>query len=269
MRRVVNLLFGLVLGLALQAQALAAPADLSNYVIPLHSRPAEELIPLLQPFLHPEGAIGGEGQKILLKTSEKNYRDLLQIVAEMDVSQRQLRISVTLDQELAEAENRALAGTAPETANKPVLQDMQGRSYQTPRQEAPLVQQVQSQEGRWAKISSGESIPVGQRTRNPDGTITESVTYKSVNSGFQVLPRLNGDRVTLFIIPQLENMHPEGGGRIETRSAETTVSGKLNQWLLVGGKVAVEVTQPGSRVYSTAKRKSSNNPIYVKVEVVQ
>ena len=264
----------LLFGFIIQAQVLAASANLSTYTIQLNSRQAEDVIPLIKPFLHPDGVIQGAGYKILLKTSEKNYRDLLQFVAELDVSLRQLRISVTLDRELVQRENQSLSdqkGTTAKTDNKPILENLTRKRYTTGRRDkTALTQQVQTQEGKWARISTGESVPVGQRTRNPDGTMTESITYKSVDSGFQVLPRINGEQVNLFIRSQLDNPHKEGGGRIQTRSAETNVTGKLNQWILIGGTAAeAEINQPGSRIYSTSKRKQSHNQIFVKVEIIQ
>lgn len=259
-------LLAIVLNTTLAAQA----ESLSVHALQLNYRQAEEVMPLIKPFLHPQGIMTGEGYKILVKTSDKNYRDLLQFVAEIDVSLRQLRVSVTLDSERVMRENQALNNTETQTSEDKILENLTTRQYSTGRRDkSALTQQVQVLEGKWAKISTGESVPVGQRTRNPDGTMTESISYKSVNSGFQVLPRISGDQVNLFIRPQLDSRHAEGGGRIQTRGAETTLTGKLNQWILIGGASKAVVNQPGSRVYSTKRRKESHNQIYVKVEVIQ
>ncbi len=260
----------LLLLITISTQTLAEQETLSTYTIQLNSRQAEDVIPLIQPFLHPEGVITGEGYKILLKTSDKNYRDLLQFVAELDVSLRQLRVSVTVDRELALTENRALSTTTSKTGSANILTNSTSKLYGTGRRDkSDLTQQVQVLEGKWANVNTGESVPVGQRTRNPDGTITESVSYKSITSGFQVLPRINGEQVNLFILPQLNSKSKEGGGRVQTRSAETTVTGKLNQWILIGGTAEVVINQPGSRIYATERRKESHNQIFVKVEVIQ
>jgi len=240
-----------------QQEALAA------YTLQLNYRQAEDIMPLIRPFLHPQGVMTGEGYRILLKTSAKNHRDLLQFVAELDVSMRQLLVSVTLDREQVMRENQAMHPAA-----APAKQTV--KTYTSARRDkSALTQQVRVQEGKWANISTGESVPVGKRTRNPDGTITESIDYKSVSMGFQVLPRISGERLTLFIRPQMDSPHKQGGGRIQTRSAETTLTGKLNEWLLVGGASEAQINQPGSRVYSSARRKQPHNQIFVKVEVIQ
>ena len=270
MKTSAKLFFVFVLSLLLISTGFAAPEPLATHAIQLNYRQADEVIPLLRPFLHPDGIMTGEGYKILVKTSAQNFRDLQQFVAEIDVSQRQLRVSVTVDRELVKLENQAVGKTGKPMDESPPLANMAVKSYATDRRDkATLTQQVQVQEGKWATISTGESIPVGQRTRNPDGTVTESIAYKSVHSGFQVLPRISGERVNLFIRPQLDSQHPQGGGRIQNRSAETTVSGKLNQWILIGGAIEAEINQPGSRVYATGIRTEPHNQLFVKVEVIQ
>ncbi len=247
----------------LTSTCFAASESLTVHTIQLNYRQADEVMSQIRPFLHPEGVMTGEGYKILLKTSAQNFRDLQQFVAEIDVSQRQLLVSVTVDSELAGAQ------TGQPSTDQPPLANMTVKNYSTGRRDkTALTQQVRVQEGKWATISTGESIPVGKQTRNSDGTVTESIEYKAVHSGFQVLPRISGEQVNLFIRPQLDSQHPQGGGRIQNRSAETTVAGKLNQWILIGGAAEAEINQPGSRVYTTAKRADSHNQLFVKVELI-
>ena len=250
-------------------RAFAQQETLSAYTITLNYRQADDIVPLLTPFLHPQGKMLGDGYKILLQTSAKNYRDLLQFVAELDVSMRTLRISVTVDSDLAMRENQPGEVTN-EADDSAVLNKPNVKQYDLEkRDKAPLTQQLQVVEGKWATINTGESVPVGERTRNPDGTITETVKYQAVQTGFRVLPRLQNDMVTLFIQPQLNKQNAQGGGRIDTGGAETTLSGKLNQWILIGGAPEMVVDQAGSRIYSTEQRRQSHNQIFVKVEVIQ
>lgn len=234
--------------------------------INLNYRQAEDVVSLLRPFLHPDGAITADGYRILVKTSPNNYQDLLQLVAEIDVSMRQLRISVTIDNDLVAQENNPLTNNLDDADehNKTV-----SKLYTTEKKNRPgTTQHVNVTEGKWANISSGESIPVGQRTRNPDGTITESITYKSIDNSIQILPRINGKNVTLFIRPQIST-RTGAAGRSHSQSAETTLTGKLNQWIPIGGTFSIDVNQPGSRLYSTQGRENSEKQMFVKVEILQ
>lgn len=246
----------------LLGHSLVLAEELVTKSINLNYRQAEDVISLLRPFLHPDGAMTADGYRILVKTSPKNYQDLQQLVAEIDVSMRQLRVSVTIDRDLVNRENQV-------QSEEELAAATTSRQYATgKKKKASVTQQVNVIEGKWANISTGESVPVGQRIRNPDGTVTESVTYKSIQSSLQVLPRINGERVTLFIRPQISNQ-TGAAGRSQSRSAETTISGQLNQWLLIGGTPSINVNQPGSRIYTTQAREDSGNQMYVKVEVIQ
>lgn len=255
--------YSIVLLICVLSSVIAQAEELVTKTIQLNYRQAEDVISLLRPFLHPNGVMTGDGYKILVKTSNKNYLDLQQLVAEVDVSMRQLRVSVTLDSELAKLENQLQISADAEDDEQEVRQYASGN-----RKTSGTTQHINVIEGKWANVSTGESVPVGQRVRNPDGTITESITYRSVNNSIQVLPRISGDRVTLFIRPQSSNQTGPAG-RTSTRSAETTITGKLKQWILIGGASTAEVNQPGSRVYSTQKSEASSSQMFVKVEVVQ
>ncbi|MDH5444257.1 MAG: hypothetical protein OEY52_01800 [Gammaproteobacteria bacterium] len=255
----IHIILSLILA---SSQIIAEP--LTTRAIDLNYRQAEDVVSLLKPFLHPQGVMTADGYKILIKTSDNNYKDLLQLVAEIDVSLRQLKVSVTLDSELARLQNQ-LESSGQD--NK--LQDGSASREVTTevRNLSGKIQHVSVLEGKWANLSTGESIPVGQRIRNPDGTVTESITYKSINSSIQILPRITGEKVMLFIRPQ-QNTLSGISGKTRLQSAETTMSGKLNQWVSVGGISQVEVNQPGSRIYSTQKSPETSNQIYVKVEII-
>ena len=62
-------------------------------------------------------------------------------------------------------------------------------------------EQVQALEGSPAYISTGSLQPLASRNvaRTPGGgvIVTESVNYRDVSTGFEVVPRVAGDRVIL------------------------------------------------------------------------
>ncbi|MBI3221683.1 MAG: hypothetical protein HYZ46_01045, partial [Nitrosomonadales bacterium] len=91
-----------------------------------------------------------------------------------------------------------------------------------------------------ALVSSGQSVPVTQRQliQQPWGTqIVESIQYQDVNSGFFVQPRLNGDIVTVEISAQNDSLAPNTGNTpsLRVQQTSTTVSGRLGEWMVVGG----------------------------------
>ncbi|MDH5408179.1 MAG: hypothetical protein OEY00_06170 [Gammaproteobacteria bacterium] len=245
----------------------AQAETLTTSVIELNNRQAEDVIPIIEPFLHPKGAISGKGFQIIVKTSAANLRDIKQLIAELDAAMRELLISVSMDQKAILQEQSLQASGKVKVEKGKADIEAHVKHYGTQRKhDKPRISRVRVTEGLWATISTGESVPVGQRTRNPDGTTTETIVYKSVNSGFKVLPRISGDHVTLFVKPSSNRINSSGS--INTQKAETTLRGKLGEWLLIGGAAEVQINQPGSRIYSTQRRSASQNSIYIKVEVV-
>ena len=58
--------------------------------------------------------------------------------------------------------------------------------------------------------------------------------FRDASIGFSVVPRLvgKGDEVILEVSPEYSRFK---GGRVETQGVHTTVSGKLGEWIEIGG----------------------------------
>jgi type II secretory pathway component GspD/PulD (secretin) len=101
---------------------------------------------------------------------------------------------------------------------------------------------VRVMEGREAYVRVGQSVPVrGREVRRTmvGGKMVEQVVdstqYHDIATGFYVLPRLSGDRVTLDISPQREALSRQVPGGVSVQSVVTTVSGQLGEWIEIGG----------------------------------
>jgi hypothetical protein len=66
-------------------------------------------------------------------------------------------------------------------------------------------------------------------------TAQRSTTYRDVNTGFYATARVSGDIVTLEISPRQQEYRAAGGGTIQTRGANTAVTGRLGEWMELGG----------------------------------
>ena len=97
---------------------------------------------------------------------------------------------------------------------------------------------VQALEGSPAFINQGQSIPVDTSTTyvtERGVVVNKSTDYHEVGSGFYVLPRLNGDQVTLLAATELSSIKPDGHATTNVQGLETTVTGRLGEWMeLVG-----------------------------------
>ena len=141
-------------------------------------------------------------------------------------------------------------------------------------------QTIQVLEGNSAFINIGQSVAVPQRqvTRTVvNGQIVERVSsgveYRDAQTGFHVLPRLNGDRVILEINPQRDTFAaPEQNlppASMNTQRASTTVSGLLGEWIEIGGVAQSGAVQNGVILGSTRETSSDNRRVLVKVEEIR
>lgn len=261
-------------------------AEMSIESVNLHHRNAQEIIPILKPLLAKGGSITGTGYKLFIKSDPENIAQIRHLLGQIDVAAKNLLVSVSMDPAVMNnstqastrihINNRHSKRNADKTTNAKQNKHEKHRiMYDTHllqemhTQRAPAVQTVRVSEGLWATIRTGQGIPVATRTRNPDGTVTDTYTYQAVASGFQVLPRVNGDQVTLTIRPQVQSIKNTNNGTYNSTELETTVSGKLGQWIPLGG-VSTSVESSGSGiVYHTEQHNNENNRIFVKVELAK
>jgi hypothetical protein len=97
---------------------------------------------------------------------------------------------------------------------------------------------VQTIDGGRAAIMVGQSLqmPMRQRVFTPAGVLSETLVQRDLGSGFIAVPQLNGERVTIEISPR-DDTPGRQPGTINTQQLVTTVSGRLGEWLELGGSV--------------------------------
>lgn len=237
-------------------------AELRTY--DLQHRSAAELIPILQPLLQEEDAISGTGYTLIVRSSEKKLEEIDALLEKLDTAPQMLMISVK-----QESKGRDSGTGASVSGN---LEQPQVRVYGTQRRDDEgIAQQLQVMEGRWATIRAGQAVPqVTQRYSHSAGgsSVEQRIEYRDVESGFEVRPRIRGERVFLEVRPFSANLSRQGGGVIEQQEIITTVSGRVGEWITLGG-VAEEARGEGSgTIYSTRKRDQQTRTVRIKVEPV-
>lgn len=277
-----------LLALVLLLFAAAARAQ-SLEIISLQHQSAEQLLPQLRPLLEPGGALMGTGNKLFLRTSERNREDILRVLSVLDQEPRRLLITVRqgarteLETRGAEASGDLALGDNARVYLSPRPGSVSGGTVEMRRGDSvargrvydlrtaggdSISQQIQTVEGGRAYIQVGQSIPVMTRqtvmtARGP--VSTESVGYQEAGTGFYVQPRLSGRTVTLEISPRRDTPGAIPGS-VNVQHLDTTVSGRLGEWIPLGGSVReTNERQEGTLRYET-RNGSEDRQVWLKVE---
>ncbi len=249
----------------------------------LRNRPAVDLLPLVKPFLDPEAAIRGQGYKLFVKSTGANLEQISQIIGELDIALKRLRISISTDASNFDEQEKQQLQTHPEAAQNSDSPNVQKiiiskgpqhklttRVYSTAqRGRQPTAQQVQLLEGQWASISSGRAIPIADRQRNADGTVTETIRYRKLSYGFKVRAHVNGNKVYLTLRPKHEELSSQGGGNIRTQNIATSLTVNLGQWTEIGGIQQLQKKTTTGIYYRSQRKQAGEQRMFIKVELLE
>ena len=250
-------------------------------VIPLHHRTAEQLIPTLQPLLDQGGALSAAQNKLIVRSSRRNIEEIRRVLVAIDTVPRRLMIYVRQTRAAAIEDNRVGASGRIGSDNAHAgLNERAGRTG--PRvsildsrsaSDESNISQVQAIEGSTAYIAVGQSVavPVTSTTQTGSGSIVQnsSTEYRDITTGFYVVPRLNGDMVSLDISPQRDTPGHYGEGSADIQHIGTNVRARLGEWFELGG-IRQSSAGEGRGVLSTrALRDHDARSVWVKVEELQ
>jgi type II secretory pathway component GspD/PulD (secretin) len=265
-------LLALLSGLIIIGMSGTARADVE--VIALKYRNAEQLLPMLRPLVEPGGAVSGMQNQIILRASRRNIEELRRVVASIDTQPRRLMISVR--QDTAENVQGGAAGVAG-TINSRGGGEIRGQVFDSRNvSDERISQRLQVLEGYPATINVGQSVPVPSRSvtggvtgANQGFLIAETVTYRDIGTGFEVVPRVSGDMVQLEISPRRETPGNAGPGSVNSQRITTTASGRLGEWFELGGASQQESRQNSGLTYGSSGERRDIRRVWVRVEEIK
>jgi type II secretory pathway component GspD/PulD (secretin) len=246
-----TLAIALVLAVLAAGSGLVLAADLQIRVIELKHRSADDLIPVVRPLLGIDGAVSGDGQRLIVRDESATLDDIERVVRAIDVPRRNLRITVR--QTTAEDVRRGGAGPSQEGGARIV------RRYSTG--QGAFEQHLQVLDGETAYIEIGKSIPdttLFVELAGPHLQLAQGVVYREVTTGFAVSPRLHGEEVELAISPRLSFVTDRGMQIVEFHEMASRVRVRLGEWVDIGGTMngADVVSQNILRTWRTGSNAS-------------
>ena len=213
-------------------------------VISLRHRTADQVMPVLRPLLEPGGVLSGQYNQLIVRTSSGNLAQIRAVLDSIDQPARRLTISVRFDN--AQQSARSGVETDARISNRSSSANVRIEDSRSSRGEQ-VDQRIQVLEGGQAYISTDES-------RN----------YAQTGSGIAVVPRVSGNNVTLDIGAQQEAF--TRGGAIQGERVVSTVSGRLGEWIDLGGASSTSSRSDSGILSSRERTTTGNRGIWVKVE---
>jgi type II secretory pathway component GspD/PulD (secretin) len=275
---------------------LAGPALAQTMVevILLKYRQADQVIPVLQPLLGREASISNFQNQLVIRATPAELAQVKRVLAGIDTQPRRLLITVRQDADVSGSRREAevsgsignnnarmtVPGSSSREGGNVVLREGDDRlrarvvdSSQAGGERT--AQTVQVLEGYSAFIRAGESQPVRNRQvlrTMVNGQwvdrVVETTDYREATTGFNVRPHLQGEMVTLDIDPQRESFDEQRRGAVNVQRVSTTVSGRLGEWMDLGG-ITEERSNDSSGILGTRSvRSSDRRGVQVKVELL-
>lgn len=221
-------------------------------IIELKHRRAEELLPVIQPLLDKDEMVSGMNYQLILRASPRNAGQITRLVESLDTLPRQLKITVmqnvdsaTVARLIEISGSVSLGKNARISAGGDAGEASMGQGGVSARiistrtlDDDKKAQHLQVLDGSRAWVSGGQSVPE-QRLILRGRQVIETVRHTDVASGFYVLPRVTGDRVTLEITAQNESLVPGRPAEVypgkRMQNTSSTVSARLGEWINLGG----------------------------------
>jgi len=225
--------------------AIQASGQGALEVIPLRHRTADQVLPALRPLMEPGATLTGQGTQLIVRTSPDNLAELRRALADLDRPLSRLQISVRFEDAL----ERAAQGveTSGRITNRGSSVDVRVQDRQSAAT-GRVDQRVQVLEGASAFISTGRSTPVYDATG-----LRETVT------GFEAIPRLAGGGVLVEIAQRRDTPARQ-------QSLSTTVSGRLGEWLEIGGAVEAASRDESAILSARSSASARTGRVWLRVD---
>ncbi|MBH3467294.1 secretin [Pseudomonas carnis] len=198
---------------------VSACAMAATEVVNLNNRTSADLLPVAQNFIGKDGTVSAYGNQLIVNAEPARIEGLRALLGQLDTPAKRLLITVDTNEN-----------------NQQNSSDSQTRiiSYGTASRDGG-VQQIQASEGVPALIQVGQSVPLTTTQQDSYGRLQNQTQYRNVTQGFYVTASVTGETVHLAISTNRDRMSQERPDVVNVQSTDTTVSGRLGEWIPLAG----------------------------------
>ena len=217
-------------------------------IVPLNYHTSADMLPVAQDFIGKDGQVSAYGNQLIVNADQRKIDELKALLSQLDTAPKRLLITVdTSDNNTQGDQGYSVNGAKPNQTR--II------SYNTASRNGGI-QQVQTSEGTPALIQVGQSVPFTTSQTDSYGDLRSQTEYRNVTQGFYVTASVTGDIVHLSISTNHDRMSQERPDVVNVQSTDTTVTGRLGEWiLLAGANSQTQADKQGlTRNYSTQGR---------------
>lgn len=262
----------------LAAALLSCSLSLSaaTEVIPLNFRTADEVLSVVQSVLGHEGKVNAYGNQLIVNAEPAKIAEVRALLQQLDTEPRRLLISVDTNESGFQSDRgyRADGTISAGDAEVQIGQgEINGRDQvriirRSTDSRSGGTQQVQATEGYPALIQVGQSVPLTTRGRDAYGQPYSNTQYRNVTRGFYVTASLSGELVHINISSNRDRLSQSQAGAIDVQSTDTRVSGRVGEWISIGGVSEQSQGEQGGFMRHRSTQGREDMSMRVKVDVV-
>jgi len=217
-------------------------------IVPLNYRTSADLLPVAQDFIGKDGKVSAYGNQLIVNADPGKIDELKAFLAQLDTAPKRLLITVDTNENNFQGDQGYSVNGAAPNQTRIINRSTDSREGG--------IQQIQASEGAPALIQVGQSVPLTSTQTDGYGDLRSQTEYRNITQGFYVTASVTGDIVHLAISTNRDRMSQERPDVVNVQSTDTTVSGRLGEWItLAGVNRQTQADKQGlTRSYSTQGR---------------
>ena len=221
-------------------------------IVPLNFRTSADMLPVAQDFIGNEGQVSAYGNQLIVNADQRKIDELKALISQLDVAAKRLLITVDT------SDNNYQGSKSNQT--RIIHRSTVSRDGG--------VQQVQASEGTPALIQVGQSVPLTSAQTDSYGDLRSQTEYRNVTQGFYVTASVTGEIVHLAISTNRDRISQERPDVVNVQSTDTTVTGRLGEWITLAGVNHQNLADKQARTRSYATQGRDDMTLRVKVDTL-
>ncbi|MBZ9783561.1 secretin [Pseudomonas sp. REP124] len=228
-------------------------------IVPLNYHTSADMLPVAQNFIGRDGQVSAYGNQLIVNADQRKIDELKALISQLDIAPKRLLITVDTNENNFQGDQGYSVN-----GNKPQVRII-NRSTDS---RDGGIQQVQATDGMPALIQVGQSVPLTSSQTDSYGDLRSETEYRNVTQGFYVTASVTGEIVHLSISTNRDRMSQERPDVVNVQSTDTTVTGRVGEWILLAGMNGqTQADKQGlARSYSTQSR--NDMTLRVKVDTL-